>query len=227
MPALLLTRPIERSHDFAKMLGIAVRIEISPVIKIIPAQSDVNIKGYDAVIFTSSTAIRMAGQGHKAWCVGMRTTQQARAAGFDAHMAGADVAEMVKMLRQTPPQTLLYLRGKHITCDLITALPEHRITQQVIYDQQCVDLTPKAKALLNNIQPVLVPLFSLRSARLLFMQHSCWQHHIAAAISPRVAKLAISAGFSAVHVAKESDVVAMVDLVRILIETIPDGQKRI
>ncbi|MGB3314372.1 MAG: uroporphyrinogen-III synthase, partial [Albidovulum sp.] len=106
-PTLLLTRPEKQSKGFAgafrARFGADWPVIHSPLTAIRYLAAGPVPPDTDGIIFTSQNAVsaflRVTGdRGLKAWCVGMRTAEVARKAGFDvvAGPGGAeDLAQMI------------------------------------------------------------------------------------------------------------------------------------
>lgn len=130
---------------------------------------------FQAVIFTSETAVQAAKSmgaplPTKAFCVGDRTAQAARQAGFMPDSAEGDVTALERLIlnsKSTGP--LLHLRGKDSAGDLAQSLTNCGIEtlSAIVYTQDALDLTPEAITVFARQDPVIVPLFSPRSATLL------------------------------------------------------------
>lgn len=158
---LLLTRPEADSRRFAAHLPDLPAI-IAPILRILPVAHDsATLAAAEGLVFTSAHAVAAAGpgRGRPAFCVGARTAEVARAAGF-ATVAGPGDAEGLAPMIASAGLRLIHPHGRH----LARALP---VEGMVVYDQQAQPLTPEAVALLEGAAPVIVPLFSPRSARLL------------------------------------------------------------
>lgn len=150
---------------------------------------------FRAVILTSETGAQVAGTlcaalPGLAYCVGARTAEAARAAGFEAIVAGGDAAELVATLSggdETGP--LLHLRGRDSRGEIAGTLTKRRIVthEAVIYDQQEQPLSDEARGLLAGDAPLIVPLFSPRSAVLFAAQAQGAERLWLAALSPAVA----------------------------------------
>lgn len=173
-PSLLLTRPSAQSARFADEARAALGplpVVTSPLLKIrfLDAALPEAVKG---VIFTSENGVhayrRLAGvSGLMAWCVGRHTAQVARAAGFNARAASGDADALVAlMIREGVAGPLLHARGANARGAVAERLNLAGIEtkEAVLYDQQSCPLTSEARALLAGDAPVLVPLFSPRSA---------------------------------------------------------------
>lgn len=159
-PFLLLTRPGPQSLRFAGMVSGA-RVVISPVLRIVGLEFDrAQADRAARLVFTSENAVAFAGAGwgRPALCVGPRTAQAAQAAGFAAVEGPGDAQRMLPMLGDWADA--LHLHGLHRAMELPLA-------GIAVYDQQAQPLTPEAREALAGDAPVILPLFSPRSARLL------------------------------------------------------------
>jgi len=198
-PTLLLTRPAPQSQRFAAEFAVRfpqVPVLIAPLMQIenLPLLND--IAGVDALILTSENAVTsLAPQTAlrpPAWCVGPRTAAAARAEGFPIAGVAEDAATLTNLLKtHAQGAHLLHARGRHVVADLPAALAPAGITvtEAMVYDQTACPLTEEARALLIRPGPILAPLFSPRSARLLAEAAPPRRLHIAA-LSPAVAKAA-------------------------------------
>ncbi len=159
-PVLLLTRPLADSQRFAAMLP-EWRAVISPILRIVPVDHDgAALHEAPGLVFTSAHAVASAGpgRGRLAICVGRHTAQAAQAAGF-AVQAGNGFAESLLPLIRDAGVPLIHPHGRHLAREL-------PVPGMVVYDQQAQPLTDQARALLAGNAPVVLPLFSPRSARL-------------------------------------------------------------
>lgn len=175
---LLVTRPQAQAErfaaDFAARFGRQTQVVISPLVRVRHLPLAVRPDRYAGLLFTSENGVaafaaQVADRHWPVWCVGARTTARARAAGFTATSADGDAAALLALLRQTaPPEPLLHLCGEHTVGDLANALNSAGIEtfSAPIYAQDALALSPDARALLQGRKPVLVPLFSPRTAAL-------------------------------------------------------------
>lgn len=134
---------------------------ISPILRIEPVEHDsARLHEAPGLIFTSAHAVPAAGpgRGRLAICVGDHTARVAREAGF-AVIEGGGTAETLLPLIAEATVPLIHPHGRH----LARALPVERM---VVYDQPALPLNAAARALLSGTAPVVLPLFSPRSARL-------------------------------------------------------------
>lgn len=175
-PILLLTRPLAQSRRFAQDLsegGAEIETIISPVMDIRCSGAAPDLQAYSGVIFTSENGVRCAAapadRRVPAYCVGPRTAQAAQDAGFAAHEFGPDAEALVAAILQAgTPGPLLHLRGKHARGAVAKRLESAGLqcAERVLYDQVARDPSLAALTALAGERPLVVPLFSPRSARL-------------------------------------------------------------
>lgn len=159
-PILLMTRPGDDSERTAARIGADVIV--APILQIVPVDHDgAALAQVPGLVFTSAHAVASAGpgRGRPAICVGERTGQVARDAGF-AVIQGAGTADSLVPLIAASPVPLVHPHGRHLAQRL--AVPG-----VVVYDQRPQPLTARARAALMGARPVVVPVYSPRSARLL------------------------------------------------------------
>ena len=159
-PILLMTRPGDDSQRTAARIGADVIV--APILQIVPVDHDgAALAQAPGLVFTSAHAVASAGpgRGRPAICVGERTGQVARDAGF-AVIQGAGTADSLVPLIAASPVPLVHPHGRHLAQRL--AVPGI-----VVYDQRPQPLTARARAALMGARPVVVPVYSPRSARLL------------------------------------------------------------
>ncbi len=198
---LLLTRPAPAATRFAAELeaetGAFALTVVSPVLDIVPRGAVPDLPDGAALAFTSENAVALAATqrdpgGRRAWCVGARTAEAARAAGYDAVTAGGDAGALAALLFAQPPAgEIVHLSGAHQRGDLAERLSEAGLPARrvVIYDQVPRPLSPAAGKALKGPRPVLVPLFSPRSAALVSSGAAAARAPLlVAALSPAVAE---------------------------------------
>lgn len=173
-PALLLTRPAQSARDFIDSLDPAalrdVTVCISPLLRIVRTGVEPDLDGYRGAIFTSSNGVDMAprGEGRVAVCVGDRTATAAQGQGWDVRQLAQTADALVALLVAAPVEgPLLHIAGQHRRGDIAGRLNAAglRTDEAIVYDQQLEPLTDAARALLAADRPVLVPLFSPRTAQ--------------------------------------------------------------
>lgn len=178
VPALLLTRPQLGSERVLQTIEALVQQKvdhvISPLLRIVDVPVPDRITG--DVVLTSPEGARRAfelGASGTAYCVGDRTAEIATAHGMTSISAGWDAEKLITLIRDhAPTGDLVHVRGKYARGNVAQRLTEGGIPCRalVAYDQQGVPLTDAARALLRGDKTVVVPLFSPRSAGLLWDQ---------------------------------------------------------
>lgn len=228
---VLLTRPREQGQALARRLderfGGQVEAILSPLMAPVFLAPPLPTGEFGAVIFTSATGVAAAVALNitvpgRAFCVGRQTAKTATAAGFTATSTDGDAeALLAKLLADPPKGRLLHLRGEEARGNLAERLTKAGIPAEdlVIYRQDPQLLDPRAIALLREPIPVILPLFSPRSA-LLFanaLPSGMKAPLFLAALSPAVAELAAAIPHAALVVAARPDADAMLDAVATLI----------
>ncbi len=176
-PTVLLTRPKAQSDSFAQSLRAQVpglRVVISPLMVPVFVAVTLPEGPLQGVILTSQTGAEAARhlRAHLpdlAYCVGDRTAQVARDAGFRVLSAQGDAEALLKLILRENAQDLIHLRGREARGDLAQRLSAAGVVTQerIVYAQESQPLTEEAAALLTGNESVLVPLFSPRSAEIL------------------------------------------------------------
>ena len=170
-PTILLTRPQAQSEQFAAALRdreLRNVIVISPLLEILPTGNGEKLDSFEEAIFTSRNALYFVPAAQKrAWCVGDKTAEKARALGWDAVSADGNVDDLAAaIVAANPAAPLMHFHGEHSRGNLAKRLNQARIETHscVVYTQKLLPLSEEAMALLSGTQPVIVPLFSPRSA---------------------------------------------------------------
>jgi uroporphyrinogen-III synthase len=178
LPKILLTRPEPQSRPLADRLrgrvGDKVAILVSPILDIVQLPFEVPIEPR-LLVLTSAHAAEAAARiatlgGLPAYCVGDRTAEVARAAGFEAVSAGGSAGDLLALILEKDLRgPVLYIRGRHAASDLEKELVSAGIdTHSVIaYEQTPRPLSREAHAALAGDDPLVLPVYSPRSSRLL------------------------------------------------------------
>ena len=227
-PILLLTRPRARSEAFLRQFearfGADWPVILSPLIEIAPLEA--RIPQAEALIFTSQHAVSaFAAQeppgGRRAYCVGQRTAQMARAAGFEAIAGDGGAEALVPLIKAAHHgESLLHARGEQVAFDIVKALNSAGIEtkEAVLYRQDSLALSASARAVLGAEHAVLLPVFSPNSARAL---RAALPEHPAplyiAAISAAVAQTCASVRSERVEVAPTADAKGVLEALAVLL----------
>lgn len=177
--ALLLTRPEVQGADFANALarrfGSQLHLIKTPLLAPRFYAPPLPAGPFAALILTSKTGVTAylrLGDVTKdlpkdAYCVGESTATAAREAGLNAVRVAPDAKDLIReIIAQTPAGRLLHLRGRDARGDVAENLKNAGIDTNtaVLYAQEEHPLTDQATAVLRLKSPVLVPLFSPRTA---------------------------------------------------------------
>ncbi|MGB0660577.1 MAG: uroporphyrinogen-III synthase [Mangrovicoccus sp.] len=220
---LLLTRPLARSQAFAaqalERLGPRPVI-VSPILEITPQGPPPDLSACDALVLSSASGLIQAPthgwpQGMPAYCVGRKTARAAEQVGLHAISADGAAEDLIALLRRKAGgQRLCHLRGAHQAGDIAQNLAQAGVSirSQIVYDQTAQKLSKTALDALAQSQPLLIPVFSPRSAALLHPELKKARAKLClAAISPAVAKaLSVQSG-AQIHVASRPDADAVLD----------------
>lgn len=224
--AILLTRPLPQSERFARQLryrfGDRTRIVISPLLAPRFLTPKIPEGPFDGLIFTSETGVeafrRLCAEAFgTAWCVGDRTARAAREAGFQAVSAGGAAEELLQaMIGQAQGRRWLHARGRDVASDLAEKLNIAGIEteQVVVYAQETIPLAPMALSVLSETGPVVAPVFSPRSGKLLAAQQAVSQRKAElwiTALSDAVAAEVAPARPERISIARRPDAAAMLD----------------
>ena len=175
---MIVTRPEPKGAAFAAGLRpylSDVKVMLSPAFDIVPTSVSTDLGKIEGVVFTSAHGVGAVDLpvGLRAWCVGEKTAAAAVAAGFDVVVGPGDAAGLVDVIgRQSRRGHLAHIRGKHTRGEVAETLSRMGISclDIVAYDQRRRDLTSDALAVLKGENPVVLPLFSPRTAAILASQ---------------------------------------------------------
>ncbi|MES2143380.1 MAG: uroporphyrinogen-III synthase [Pseudomonadota bacterium] len=224
---IVLTRPAEQGARFAVELhdrfGDAIRVIQSPLLAPRYLQPHISGGAWTAVIFTSATAVAAFEQiwpsagvlPRKAYCVGDRTAKAARDAGFAAVSAKGDAAALSALVlgaRESGP--LLHLRGQDTVGNIARQLVLAGIEtdEAIVYAEVPQNLSEEARTALAATAPVILPVFSPRTAMILTRELTGARlvaPVFAVAFSPAVADALGAAGTAGLFVARRPDAPSM------------------
>jgi uroporphyrinogen-III synthase len=221
-PLILLTRPLTQSQHFADQITAAFGphpVLISPAMAIRALDVARASGDFSDVVLTSQNAPGFAARlgfpmPRHAFCVGDRTAEAARQAGFTTTALGGDAAGLIAALQAAPPQgTLLHLHGRETRGDVAASLTAAGIEtiSLAIYDQIALPLSKAALQALAGKHPVILPIFSPRTATILAAQGPFAAPLHIVAISDAVAKAAAALTPHRLEIAQSPDAGAMLD----------------
>lgn len=176
---ILITRPEKQAEGFAARLserfGPDTAVILAPLMRIEATGEVPDLEGIRGLIFTS-------GNGVDAFvalfdirrlpvhCVGQATAARAADAGFDVVSIADTADDLVAELSTTlPPGPLLHLAGRNRRGRVAERLTSIGLKTQVaeIYDQVELPMSSPGREALAMPGPLLLPVFSPRSASLL------------------------------------------------------------
>ena len=231
---VLLTRPLAQATRFADQLiarfGPRVTPIISPLMRTTYVDATFPDVACSAVIFTSEAGVAAAQRFQiagktlplKAFCVGAQTAKAAAMLGFDARSADGDAVALIALIRDDlPTAPLLHLHGRNTRGNVAETLTLAGLKtfSVVVYDQTSQPLSGAAIAALTASNPVVIPLFSPRSAALLAASVSlpCRSPLLIAAMSRAVADAAAPLLPTALHIATTPDAEGMLAATEVLL----------
>lgn len=227
MRPVIVTRPEpEGARTAAALAARGVPAMVWPLTRIVLAGGPVAVpEGTEALLFTSANGVRgfAAGSARRdlpALCVGGRTAEAARAAGFgDVRTAEGDAAALVRLALADGARRFLHVRGETVAGDVAGALGAGGcdVAEAVVYGAEPADTVPaEVDAALAAGGASAIGLWSPRNARLFAeaaRAHPGWR--LAAlegvAISAAAAGPLDGLGLSRVAVAARPDGEAMLD----------------
>lgn len=177
-PVVLLTRPSVQSTEFRQKLGAEADVVISPIIEIRPVNFSIKKGAYHTFVFASQNAVQAGARsmdlrGLRGVTVGDRSAKVARDLGMDVVSAGGNAQDLIATVISLKPEgKTLFIRGEHTRGDVAEQLNLAGIETDFViaYGQDEQQLSSEARELLRGDRPVIIPLFSPRSARLLSQQ---------------------------------------------------------
>lgn len=181
MIPVILTRPLLQAQRFGAELraefGDRIDVIVSPLLRTTPmviSDQQVVMDSTRDVIFTSESgvegfAVLADANGRRAFCVGDRTADAARAAGFEALSASGNSVDLLALVSEEGGGEMIYARGTHVARDLKGDLAALGIpvSEVIVYDQEPQSLSDAALKALSGVQRVIFPVFSPRTARVL------------------------------------------------------------
>jgi len=223
-PTCLITRPEPEASRFAERIRaeLGLTTVVNPMMRYAYPDLSIEIDTYAGVILTSSAALQVLDAAdpdrkQHVYAVGAKTGAAAAALGFQVTTGPGDAAGLIDMiLRENTQGPLIHLRGQHTRGDVAQLLTESGVkTEEVIvYQQLECDLSDQARRLLSGEAPVILPLFSPRSADIFARSAPFAAPVHVVAMSNAVAQSAAGFATAAIRVADTPDAAAMLDAVK-------------
>jgi len=175
IPTLLMTRPTAQAARFvaecSAELGQDVSAVFSPIMAIVAREPAPDLTPYTGVILTSANGAEAAPSlsDQRVYCVGERTADAARMRGAQIKLVARNADALVQALPvHFGAGRLIHLRGAHARGEIAKRLNSVGIETEeaIVYDQTKQGLSDEARKLIMGDSPVVLPLFSPRSAKL-------------------------------------------------------------
>ena len=221
MAILVLTRPTEASRRFSlevqKKMGLDISVIISPLLEIVQLPAKIESRN-KALVLTSANAVSGAVRlgfrsGTKAFCVGAKTAEAAQEAGFQTLSADGNADDLVSLIADLNPATpLVHVRGEHTRGNVANRLSNLGFPCESVttYRQAIRPPTETLLSALLGDEPLLVPLFSPRSALIFGLVEEIRAPLHIIAISQAVASEVADLGVDTVRVIDKPDAQSMV-----------------
>ena len=220
-PPLLLTRPRAGSERFAAQfrarMGEDWPVVIAPLLEIMPTGA--KLPAAKALIFTSEQAVKpladSALTGKPAFCVGSRTAAVVRKAGFPVLATAPDAEQLLDVILTAPdPGPILHARGNESAFPLAERLSAtgRQVSEAIVYAQVPQPPSAEMLALFAAPGPVLVPIFSPNSGKLLAAAAQGARAELRlVAISEKAARACAALPATTLQIAARPDAEALLD----------------
>ena len=215
---LLLTRPLGGNERFClkiKHLLYSCEILDNPIQKIdfLPSLGKVNKSS--VLIFTSANGLRAAKKQNllnkKCFVVGANTKKIAVSFGYDVLGFSKDQENLLKLIKsKKPTESMVHIRGKHTVGNLCDALKRNQFSCLDIigYNQEPLKIKKQNLQKIHSGRPVILPIFSSRSAELLQSNLDLTGFNVIA-ISEAVAKIVTGVELGELVISKKPDLNSM------------------
>ena len=215
---LLLTRPLGGNERFCLKIKhqlYSCEILDNPIQKIdfLPSLSKVNKNS--VLIFTSANGLRAAKKHNlinkKCFVVGANTKKIAVSFGYDVLGFSKDQENLLKLIKsKKPTESMVHIRGKHTVGNLCDALKRNQFSCLDIigYNQEPLKIKKQNLQKIHSGRPVILPIFSSRSAELLQSNLDLTGFNVIA-ISEAVAKIVTGVELGELVISKKPDLNGM------------------
>ena len=215
---LLLTRPLGGNERFClkiKHLLYSCEILDNPIQRIdfLPSLSKINKNS--VLIFTSANGLRAAKKHNlinkKCFVVGANTKKIAVSFGYDVLGFSKDQENLLKLIKsKKPTESMVHIRGKHTVGNLCDALKRNQFSCLDIigYNQEPLKIKKQNLQKIYSGRPVILPIFSSRSAELLQSNLDLTGFNVIA-ISEAVAKIVTGVELGELVISKKPDLNSM------------------
>ena len=215
---LLLTRPLDGNERFClKIKHLLYKCEIldSPIQKIefLPSLSKVNKNA--VLIFTSVNGLRAAEKhnltNNRCFVVGKNTKKIAVSFGYEVLGFSKDQENLLKLIKsKKPTESMVHIRGKHTVGNLCASLIicEFSCLEIIGYNQEPLKIKKQNLQKIRSGRPVILPIFSSRSAKLLKSNIDLTGFNVVA-ISEAVAQILTGVELRELVISKKPDLNSM------------------
>ena len=175
-PLCLVTRPEPEASRFADALRarFEVGVIVAPVLEIGVRKVSAKLDIFEGMILTSVNAARSlerlsVAQEMPCFAVGEKTASVAQSLGYSAIAMGGDAEGLIAELTKLGPAApLVHLRGEHSRGDIASRLTSLGLycEEIIVYQQVERVWNDEVQSSISAQRPLILPLFSPRSARL-------------------------------------------------------------
>ncbi len=177
---ILITRPLIESEDLmGKLFSLGHKITYMPTLRILPIKTELlDLKNYDALIFTSANAIRNLkninpDKNKLCFCVGLITEKIARKTGYNNTMSAGGTVNALKNLIINANQInqkskIAYICGEFLSSNLDLELKKEGFNVEKIINytsEKITDLNAENKKIVSSHPPDIIFVYSTRSAQ--------------------------------------------------------------
>ncbi len=174
IPLIVLSRPRDDAEATAARLRTRTKapILVAPVQEIVAVPSPPPPPGATLILTSRHAVARVPGSDWRAYCVGARTADAARAVGMSVVAVAENANALAERILTDRPETLSHLRGRHVAGDLARRLTAAGlpVTEIEVYQQVARPLSARDFAVLEAAPAIVAPVYSPRSAGLLSEQ---------------------------------------------------------
>ena len=199
LPEIILTRPQKAAQEFSNQIRAVLpmaRIILSPLLQIKFIKPTFDLNTFVGVIFTSANGVEAMvnceiPKNMPCFAVGSKTAEKAENLGFVVTQSSGNADDLIALILSRPSfGRLLHISGEHTRGNIASRLEQagKRCAHAIAYQQEALSLNPQALASFKRGKPVILPLFSPRTAQLLMAQDVPLEHSHMIALSEAVAE---------------------------------------
>tara|TARA_B100001989_G_scaffold252206_1_gene233501 strand:- start:3632 stop:4357 length:726 start_codon:yes stop_codon:yes gene_type:complete len=173
---VLITRPLPQALSLkSRIEGQMPSVEclIAPSLEIKTINAELPKDGFEALIVTSINALAVIENQPffdffvPLFCVGQKTTEQARELGFkNIYTTAQNAQELCATIQKSKLKRFMYLRGENISFDFKQELPNIKIDEHIVYDAKMAETLPsEIITALKGEKIDIITFFSKRSVQ--------------------------------------------------------------